>query len=115
MVKLFSRVLVLAMAWLVVAAVASAQDAPPKKKFDPEARFKAMGAKEVDGKLILKKADFDASEAAKKMGDEKSKSFWTRIAGDADQVDFDTFKSKMPKRGGKKGGGGGGSDSKDKT
>jgi hypothetical protein len=119
--KYLSRALALAVAGLLMASIALAQDAPKeKKKRDPEAFFKALGAKDVDGKLVLKKDDFLASNFAKKAGDEKAGNFWKRIAGDAaaTQVDFDTFKKNMPQRGkkggggGAGGGGGGGGDSK---
>ena len=82
----------------VVASLASAQDQPEgkkKRKRDPESMFKAMGAKEVDGKLILKKDDYLASPMAKRAGDEKAQARWKALAGDADQIDFDTFKTKM--------------------
>jgi len=111
MVKHLSRALVLAVAGLLMASIASAQEAPKeKKKRDPEAFFKALGAKDVDGKLVLAKEDFDKSNFATKAGAEKAGNFWKRIAGSADAktVDFDTFKKNMPQRGKRGGGGGGG-------
>jgi hypothetical protein len=123
MVKL-SRVLGLAVAFLVVAVVANcvfAQDETPKKKkgFDPAQMWARIvtAAGAADGTTSLSTADFikGFSASGRKGAADRAKTIADKIAADG-KVTQDAFvkyiKDNPPMRKGKKGGDGGGDQPK---
>ena len=124
MVKVLSRMLMVALAVVVAANFALAQDGEGKKKgegkgkrgpFNAEQFIKDNGGKEVDGKLVLTKDDFLAAQKAKGREGERVEAMAKWIFGEDKQVDVEGLKKKMEERRAewqKKGGGKGGKGKK---
>ena len=107
MVKVLSRMLMVALAVVVAANFALAQDGEGKKKgegkgkrgtFSAEQFVKDNGGVEKDGKWVLTREGYMKAQKEKGRDEERAKGFWNRVVGeDVQQITLDELKAKFEK------------------